>query len=252
MSRGATAGREAERPADEHEEPILEADQVPRCTNSQIPQARKPLRWTPLMSATAAARPIVASSPLLRNETGRGRALQAERGRGRPRTGPAASQPVRCRAADQLAARITHADHVADRDYLRVPGESEIGSTVTRPARSRSAPVSSASLPARLDAVTPAAQTTARLAMRSASVSPPSSVTPAASIPITVRPVRTVTPRRWSDRSAFAESEGGSSSGPGPRPRQGGRVHDGDRSCGSHAAVCPAPTRRSGLPSRHP
>ena len=89
------------------------------------------------------------------------------------------------------------------------PGRVRSASTVTRPARSRSAPVSSASLPARPDAVTPAAQTTARLAMRSAPPSRPSSVTPAASIPITVRPVRTVTPRRCSDRSAFADSEGG-------------------------------------------
>ena len=42
------------------------------------------------------------------------------------------------------------------------PGSVRSGSTVTRPARSSSAPVSSPSWPARLEAVTPAAQTTVR------------------------------------------------------------------------------------------
>jgi hypothetical protein len=37
-----------------------------RWTSSQVAQARKPLSRTPLMSATAAARPIVARLPLLR------------------------------------------------------------------------------------------------------------------------------------------------------------------------------------------
>src|SRR5205085_166886 len=46
------------------------------------------------------------------------------------------------------------------------PGSVRSGSTVTRPARSTSAPVSSPSCLARLEAVTPAAQITVRLAAR--------------------------------------------------------------------------------------
>ena len=84
------------------------------------------------------------------------------------------------------------------------PGSVRSGSTVTRPAGSRSAPVSSASRPARLEAVTPAAQTTVRVGIRSAST-----VTLSLSMPTTVRPASTVTPTRCSERAAFAESEGG-------------------------------------------
>ena len=89
------------------------------------------------------------------------------------------------------------------------PGSVRSGSTVTRPARSRSAPVSSASLPARPEAVTPAAQMTVRLGI--ASTSPPacSIVTLSPSMPTTVRPVSTVTPSFSSERSAFADSDGG-------------------------------------------
>ena len=68
------------------------------------------------------------------------------------------------------------------------PGSVRSGSTVTLPARSRSAPVSSPSRPARPEAVTPAAQITTRLATRSVAPSPSASVTPSSSIPTTVRP----------------------------------------------------------------
>ena len=88
------------------------------------------------------------------------------------------------------------------------PGSVRSASTVTRPARSSSAPLRSARRDARLDAVTPAAQITLCEAIRSASPLP-SMVTPSSSMPTTVWPVTTLTPIRCSERAAFAESEGG-------------------------------------------
>ena len=112
---------------------------------------------------------------------------------------------------DGLAARVTDADHVANREYLRVPRKGQIGfdadaaGAVTFGSSQLGELAGEAG---RGDAGSPndgAAGDPLLLKPRS----PPASVTPAASIPITVRPVRTVSPRRWSDRSAFAESEGG-------------------------------------------
>ncbi len=89
------------------------------------------------------------------------------------------------------------------------PGSVRSGSTVIRPARSSSAPVSSPSLVASSEAVTPAAQITVRA--RTRSVPPPglSTVTPPASTPVTTWPRSGVTPSRSSECVAFAESDGG-------------------------------------------
>ena len=57
---------EGERPADEDQESVLEADEVEEVDDQPAIQAMKPLSLAPLMSATAAARPIVARLPLSR------------------------------------------------------------------------------------------------------------------------------------------------------------------------------------------
>ncbi len=91
----------------------------------------------------------------------------------------------------------------------RWPGRVRSLSTVTRPARSVSAPVRPASLPASGDAATPAAQMTVRVAMRSASPSAVRTVTESSSMSITVRFTSGVTPRRLSEEEALADSDGG-------------------------------------------
>ena len=69
--------------------------------------------------------------------------------------------------------------------------------------------MSSASAEASPDAVTPAAQTTVRAGMRCVAPSACSIVTPVSSTSTTVLPSTGVTPSRRSERSAFADSDGG-------------------------------------------
>ena len=88
------------------------------------------------------------------------------------------------------------------------PGRVRSRSTVTRPARSSSAPQASASFVARLDAVTPAAQITVRAGTRSLDPSFASMVTASPSMSTTVWLVRGVTPSFLSERSARADSDG--------------------------------------------
>ena len=109
-----------------------------------------------------------------------------------------------------LAVSIAHADHVADREDLRVAGKRQVGLDGD-PAGAVDARRRSARRASRrgCDAVTPAAQTTVRLAMRSACRLVARGHAVARRSPITVRPVSTVTPSRSSDRSAFADSDGG-------------------------------------------
>ena len=97
--------------------------------------------------------------------------------------------------------------------------------------------------------MTPAAQTTTRLAMRSDVSVPPSSVTPAPSIPITVRPAGPSRRGARSDRSAFADSEGGklvstrsaTSMSRMPRPARGSMLRKSSRSVSrASSAIWPA------------
>ena len=89
------------------------------------------------------------------------------------------------------------------------PGSVRSGSTVTRPARSTSAPAASPSIPASPEARTPAAHTTVRAAIRSLEPSGACSVTDSGSMPTTVRLSIGVAPMRSSERAAFADSDSG-------------------------------------------
>ena len=86
------------------------------------------------------------------------------------------------------------------------PGSVQSSRTTMRPARSHVAPLASASRPASGEACTPAAQIFVRQTTRSVDPSGPRTSTPNASTPVTIDPVRIVTPSRRSSLAAFAES----------------------------------------------
>ncbi len=173
-------------------------------------QARRPLSLTPLMSATAAARPMVARLPLSRYRNG-----GASRPFKRARTALATWRPS-CIATGATPGRVIGEP---SRSRTRTmspsakisgwPGSVRSASTVTRPARSSSAPVCSANAEASPEAVTPAAQTTVRVGMRAVAPSGCSIVTAVASTSTTVLSSSGLTPSRRSERSAFADSDGG-------------------------------------------
>lgn len=79
------------------------------------------------------------------------------------------------------------ADQVVERQNLGVAGKGRSGSTVTLPARSTSAPDSSPSWDATLDASTPGAQIAVRVGMRSVEPSGAATVTDSSSMSTTVR-----------------------------------------------------------------
>ena len=98
------------------------------------------------MSATAAARPIVATLPLSTVAERRAvRPCQPGADRPSPRSAPAAWRRARRPAAATAAAGVRTRDHVADREDLGVAGQRRSAATVTRPARSMLAPVASPS-----------------------------------------------------------------------------------------------------------
>ena len=89
------------------------------------------------------------------------------------------------------------------------PGRVRSGSVVTLPARSTSAPDSSPSWDARLDASTPAAQIALRAGTRSVAPSDAATVTDSSSMSTTVRSSSSVTPRDSSEHAALRDREGG-------------------------------------------
>ena len=110
------------------------------------------------------------------------------------------------------------------------PGSVRSGSTVTRPARSVSAPAASARRPATLAAATPAAHTTVRAPTRRVVPSGALSSTPAASMSTTSSLTSEVTPSPSSWRTALADRSGGKAASTRSPPstsriRPSARVH---------------------------
>src|ERR671919_541518 len=126
-SGAATVGCEAERPADEDEQPVLEADQVPEVDEQPCcpgGKAAEPdafyvgdCRCSPDRGEVAlvavAERPVLAASEPRADDAGRV---------------PPLLHRDWCEGGqhDGLAARVADAHHVADREYLRVPGKGQI------------------------------------------------------------------------------------------------------------------------------
>ena len=121
-------GREAERPAYENEQPILEADQVPEVDDEPgCPgeKAAEPNSFDVGDRRCSADRGQVAHVPVAE-----GVVLATTQ----PRADDAGCVPpllhrhgCDTRQHDGLAARLTDAHHVADREHLRMPGEAEVG-----------------------------------------------------------------------------------------------------------------------------
>src|ERR671918_2382865 len=124
----ATVGREAERPADEDEHPILEADQVPEVDEQpgrpggkaaepdafDVGDCRCAADRGQVALVAVAEHPMLAPLQPRADEAGRV---------------PSLLHRDRCdtRQEDGLAAWVADADHVADREYLRVSGKGQIG-----------------------------------------------------------------------------------------------------------------------------
>ena len=121
-------GREAERPANENEQPILEADQVPEVDKEPGRPGEKAAephsfdvgdrrcsadRGQVALVAVAEGVVLAPSQPRA-DDAGRVSPLLHRHG-------------CDTRQRDGLAARVADANHVADREHLPVPGKAEIG-----------------------------------------------------------------------------------------------------------------------------
>jgi len=138
-----------ERPACQHEQSVLDADQIEMWISEPHRPGRKPLTLTPLTTPTARARPIVASSPCRGTETAHGAAPDRPCG---------VAFPVHCTGATavQLLPRTLH--HVAGARTPRDGRDRQIGLDDDASRAIGLSAGSSASFAASGEAVTPAAR----------------------------------------------------------------------------------------------
>ena len=230
-SGAAAAGGEAEEPADEDDQAVLEADEVEEVHH----QPGRPGGEAAQPDARGGRRPrgrgrSSRGCPCPGSGTARSGGRLGAHERAWPRSDPAASRPVRRRRSDWTPpSRLRTRTMSPSARTSGWPGSVRSGSTVNLPARSgrrRSARRAGTpgSTPRRPRPRSRRARRCARWSRRA-----PRRVTASSSIPTTVRSSRSVTPRRLERaRGLCATARAGRRSARGPRSRSTGLASDAE------------------------